>query len=1006
MSLAPPDPAPNGRVSFDGRPESRVSQHGSGVRFGPDEGAHDVQERVSGSHTPQPPNTITLDYPSDVKGTMSAIKIENTVPIGRPGAYLGDLLSCKWDDEGGSPVAVRRLRFRVLSPSQKKDLEDIARLWRELDTDYIVEFHGLGKDGSQLHYFVSRWVPDRSLWDFIQDNKDCDRGKYLKSAAVALRYLHTRPTPIAHGNFKAQNILISGGRALLCDMVPPKLSVFSMTGRSQATHRSPEGGISLPSDVYAFGLTVYEAEEEWDPSIQQQTLKIRQTADALKYLHEQKIIHGDIKGSNILLSNSTHALLCDFGMSRMVGEATKSQLKGGGSYRWMPPEISDGKPKSFQSDVFSFGLTIYQLLSDRLPLYELSDGVIAAVALIRGQRPPREPESSPTGDSYESFWDIAESCWQKTPEARPSIAQIFKDISSLTASFTPSDTVESPGETTTLKEPSHAVPTPVGTDPTRRLSRKANSPQGPQPNSGNQSTILPFSGFTSIRLLAVEELDGRFKRISLESEQPLDVSGSLCDLFRGTGDDRQLYALKRYRFPLQGSSFEDQLVRRFTPPVSENTKHVNGMDIKTRVVSEATGWRELQHEFLLPFIGTARDEVGFIYFIYPWEEHRSLPEYLKQYPDTDARPRLIHETAQALEYLHELDIIHGDVKAGNVLVGRNVQALLCDYGLVGLLTAEGSQSLNGGENFRRDSPELWEGHPRSTKSDVYAFGMTIYEILSGRIPFYQYRTTPALTRAVKDRGELPPQEPEGSPSGQSYAQLWRIAERCWIRDPEERPSMPVVVPLFDDKQVSVIMGATLSEEPLSLLPSPSPSDVYTQSSTITIAVLRSPKHATPKVREPKAEVEKRVSKQMRLWKSMQDDAAIIAYLGYAILENTNDLCLLSPRYVNADIKSHLKLNPEANRMSLISQISNALNFLHSQDPAVVHGDLVEVNIIVDVGGRVKIRNFGLWTLLGENSASVRRVFKPSLLAPKLSEGQNPSKETDVYAFACLALVTV
>ncbi|KAG8897400.1 hypothetical protein FRB99_008170 [Tulasnella sp. 403] len=262
MSLASPGTARNGRVSFDsqsGRPESRASQHGSGIRFGPDEDVHDVQEPASGFHTPQPSNIITIDYPSDVKGTMSAIKIENLVPIGRPGAYIGDLFSCKWDDEGGSPVAVRRLRFRALSPSQKKDLEEITSLWRGLNKEYIVDFYGLGKDGSQLLYFVSRWIPDRSLWDYIHDNKDCDRAKYLKSAAVALRYLHNQPTPIAHGNIKAQNILVSGERALLCDIVPPKLSVFSMTGRSQATHRSPEGGISLPSDIYAFGLTIYEA---------------------------------------------------------------------------------------------------------------------------------------------------------------------------------------------------------------------------------------------------------------------------------------------------------------------------------------------------------------------------------------------------------------------------------------------------------------------------------------------------------------------------------------------------------------------------------------------------------------------------------------------------------------------------------------------------------------------------------------------------------------------------
>ncbi|KAG8897953.1 hypothetical protein FRB99_007772, partial [Tulasnella sp. 403] len=83
---------------------------------------------------------------------------------------------------------------------------------------------------------------------------------------------------------------------------------------------------------------------------------------------------------------------------------------------------------------------------------------------------------------------------------------------------------------------------------------------------------------------------------------------------------------------------------------------------------------------------------------------------------------------------------------------------------------------------------------------------TIYETLSGRIPFYQY-----LIRAVKDRGELPPKEPESPPSGLSYAQLCSTDERCWMRDPNERPSLPA---LFKDKPVPLIMGETPSGEPL------------------------------------------------------------------------------------------------------------------------------------------------------------------------------------------------
>ncbi|KAG8903410.1 hypothetical protein FRB99_003340 [Tulasnella sp. 403] len=168
---------------------------------------------------------------------------------------------------------------------------------------------------------------------------------------------------------------------------------------------------------------------------------IQEAADALCYLHEQGIIHGDIKGSNILVSATIHALLCDFGMSRSIGDKTQSQLSGGGSYRWMAPEILRGNQKSFASDVFSFGMTIYQILSGNLPLHDIDNGLPIAVAfaVAEGQRPPRQPEISPRGRSYSLLWDVAESCWQTQPEVRPLASQAFHDVLSFSAQSTRQD---------------------------------------------------------------------------------------------------------------------------------------------------------------------------------------------------------------------------------------------------------------------------------------------------------------------------------------------------------------------------------------------------------------------------------------------------------------------------------------------------------------------------------------------------------------------------------------
>src|SRR4051812_12607006 len=91
----------------------------------------------------------------------------------------------------------------------------------------------------------------------------------------------------------------------------------------------------------------------------------RQLADAaagIAFLHDSGIIHGDIKGSNVLVSDGVHALVCDFGLSRHVNDITSAGLQGMGTIRWQSPELlKRGAGKTMKSDVWAFGMTIYEV---------------------------------------------------------------------------------------------------------------------------------------------------------------------------------------------------------------------------------------------------------------------------------------------------------------------------------------------------------------------------------------------------------------------------------------------------------------------------------------------------------------------------------------------------------------------------------------------------------------------------------------------------------------------
>lgn len=80
-------------------------------------------------------------------------------------------------------------------------------------------------------------------------------------------------------------------------------------------------------------------------------------------MHSRGVIHGDVKGANTLVSSDHRALLCDFGLAKMVDTQTSSSLAGAGSLRWQAPELFDGTPRTVMSDIYALGVTIAEVRS-------------------------------------------------------------------------------------------------------------------------------------------------------------------------------------------------------------------------------------------------------------------------------------------------------------------------------------------------------------------------------------------------------------------------------------------------------------------------------------------------------------------------------------------------------------------------------------------------------------------------------------------------------------------
>jgi eukaryotic-like serine/threonine-protein kinase len=131
--------------------------------------------------------------------------------------------------------------------------------------------------------------------------------------------------------------------------------------------------------------------------------------------------------------------------------------------------------------------------------------------------------------------------------------------------------------------------------------------------------------------------------------------------------------------------------------------------------------------------------------------------------------------ADALAAVHEAGFVHGDVKAANVLLGADGRARLADFGSARRV---GSSRPAAGSPYSL-SPERLDGAAAAPSDDVYAFGVLLYELVSGHPPFY-----PDLT-PDRVRSEVPPPL-AGRPA--PPAALCALVARCLAKRPVERPA--------------------------------------------------------------------------------------------------------------------------------------------------------------------------------------------------------------------------
>ncbi|KAL0565750.1 Rho guanine nucleotide exchange factor [Marasmius crinis-equi] len=163
-------------------------------------------------------------------------------------------------------------------------------------------------------------------------------------------------------------------------------------------------------------------------------------AAGLAYLHSKKIVHGDLKGVNILITPDGRACIGDFGLSRVADthaqlRLTTSTSRPAGTGRWLAPEILSAEAgPSKKSDMYAFGCVCYEIFTIRQPFYELPNEMAVAVQVLVNKRRPSRPKETDSSELSSEMWSIMERCWDSDPESRPSAAWVVKQVETMTRS--------------------------------------------------------------------------------------------------------------------------------------------------------------------------------------------------------------------------------------------------------------------------------------------------------------------------------------------------------------------------------------------------------------------------------------------------------------------------------------------------------------------------------------------------------------------------------------------
>jgi serine/threonine protein kinase len=571
-------------------------------------------------------------------------------------------------------------------------------------------------------------------------------------------------------------------------------------------------------------------------------LYVKQACVGLAEAHAAKIVHRDLKPGNLFLTRradgSPLIKVLDFGVAKAPSD-DDVKLTGTanvvGSPGFMSPEqFRSSRTVDGRSDVWSLGVILYKLVSGRLPFK--GDGFAEfALAITRDAVPP-------LGEAPSAFQAVVARCLEKDPAHRypdvlaladalaPIAAHARSSAPELSAELPSSDEISSgigsapdSGAHTLLlgaapqRAPAQRAPAPVAAPAAAKQTMIGVSQaqqvvtSAPTPNLRTIESAVPAApAVTAPGTAAARHVATMPGTAVGDAERRYVPAGELP---RGT-------VVGEYRIDDKIGEGGMGIVYSATHPMIGKRAAIKvisaelGTDpvLVQRFVQEARSVNQIGHPNIVDVFAFGKLPDDRNYFVMEYLQGESLRGRLtRSFMSIADAVQILDEVAGALEAAHEQGIVHRDLKPDNVYLasvrGGYIIVKLLDFGIAKLVTDGGIAKTSTGEMMGTPgylSPEQARGKNVDYRTDIYALGCMMFEMVTGRTPFMgespmdivMMHITTAPARPSMYKPDMPPL-------------IEQLILEMLEKDPDKRPSLAYVRNVFAE----LVASGTVTLEP-------------------------------------------------------------------------------------------------------------------------------------------------------------------------------------------------